>query len=346
MFLRSVLSSLLALGLTACATEPSSQAPLPQTTPQASAEEAGPIPAIAEVRTSAFPPAVWNFETAQDYLRDDPAALRFLMMRHLDEHSLVPSTEALARRDVNLGALLPLTSTTAPAKGLDRSTPDPLAVMLHFKTLPANGMQRDFVLDNILPRNPSQWERYAPKDKVSAKLASTRLGRLVNAGLISEDQAKAEDEALTALSATLPEVFVPPAAAAPKPKPKATAGSGSGTGAGVAGRRLSGGVTGHLVVIPSPKELEAAPLAANAKVPAGLHLMSMGQADQGERAMTALKARFPDLAPLGHRVERADLGELGVTYRLIAGPIDSADKARALCVQLKALGQSCTPTPF
>jgi hypothetical protein len=39
------------------------------------------------------------------------------------------------------------------------------------------------------------------------------------------------------------------------------------------------------------------------------------------------------------------LGDLGTTYRLIAGPLDPA-AAEALCKTLLPQGQACTPTPF
>ena len=35
------------------------------------------------------------------------------------------------------------------------------------------------------------------------------------------------------------------------------------------------------------------------------------------------KTQYPELAPLTFKVTKADLGELGVTYRLIAGPLDA-----------------------
>ncbi len=44
-------------------------------------------------------------------------------------------------------------------------------------------------------------------------------------------------------------------------------------------------------------------------------------------------------------VVKVDLGQMGVTWRLIAGPLDPP-AAEKLCATLKAKGQECVPTPF
>ena len=40
-------------------------------------------------------------------------------------------------------------------------------------------------------------------------------------------------------------------------------------------------------------------------------------------------------------IERADLGERGIFYRLRIGPFASADEARTYCEGLKTRGQDC-----
>ena len=98
-------------------------------------------------------------------------------------------------------------------------------------------------------------------------------------------------------------------------------------------------------MIPSPAEINAPPLPANFNGQAGIHLLSMGSASHAEQAWKSLTAEHPDLAALTYKVVRADLGDLGVTHRLIAGPLTPA-KAAELCAALKPKGQSCQPTPF
>ncbi len=53
-----------------------------------------------------------------------------------------------------------------------------------------------------------------------------------------------------------------------------------------------------------------------------------------------LKAKYPSLAALSLRVQRADLGEKGIFYRVQAGPT-SADNAATICAKIKAAGGSC-----
>lgn len=56
----------------------------------------------------------------------------------------------------------------------------------------------------------------------------------------------------------------------------------------------------------------------------------------------ALQAKFPQ--QLGHRegwVRRANLGAKGVYYRVLVGPLASAEEASSLCGSLKAAGAGC-----
>jgi hypothetical protein len=53
-----------------------------------------------------------------------------------------------------------------------------------------------------------------------------------------------------------------------------------------------------------------------------------------------LKAKYPSLAPLSLRVQRADLGEKGIFYRIQGGPT-SADNAATICAKIKASGGNC-----
>lgn len=303
-----------------------------------------------------FPPRLIGHAEAEGLLAGDPAALRFLTIRRLAETGQISPEDAAARAAANLGALLPLTEPQPPAAGLFLPAPPPRDIeraMAATWTSPGGASQRAFMADNVLPLNPTQRQAMVVPDMQAARQALARLDRLNQAGLISGDQKQAEEQALRALMAggSLPESLAaltpPPEPVQPaKPKKAGTGGSGaSGSGSGRPMERLQGGVTGELKVIPSPLELTAPALPAGFTGQAGIHLLSMGSATHGEQAWKGLSTQHPELAALTYKVIRADLGELGVTHRLIAGPLSPANAAE-LCAALKPKGQSCTPTPF
>ncbi|NFV81980.1 SPOR domain-containing protein [Magnetospirillum aberrantis] len=294
-----------------------------------------------------FPEGRLAPEQAEILLAGDPMALRFLTLKALAQRGLLPVEEAGRRKDANLAALLPLSVSQPAAAGLEAPIP-PLRQMvdkfqrLHTGPQSAALMreaERAFLADALLPERPTRRQPYSPPDIVSARKLQDRLGRLEDSGLITPEQRAGETAAIDKLVAggTLPqELLPPPPPAPPKPKPVTAKGRGN---------RMPGGVSGRLEIIPSPPGVEAPKLAAGATVPAGIHLLSMGSAGHGDKAWEALVKEHPELTGLGHTVSRADLGELGVTYRLIAGPMEPA-KAEVLCAALKTRGQSCTPTPF
>jgi hypothetical protein len=316
-----------------------------------------PPPSLAETSPDSVPLPDWalpfpqgrlNGAQAETLLAGDPMAQRFLALKQLAEAGAVPVDDVSARKQANMGALLPLSAPKPPAAGLDRPIPPVSEVIRHFSDLGdgigrgddrTRAAERSFVLDSLLPKDPPARQQYSPPDLFSARKLIERLGRLMDTGLITPDERTTETAALDSLMAggTLPELYQPPKPPEP-PKKKKTAGSGRGS-------RMSGGVSGKLEIIPSPPGVEPPRLAAGAKGPAGLHLLSMGVAAHGDKAWDALKIEHPELAALGFMVSKADLGDLGVTYRLIAGPLEPA-QAEQLCVQLKARGQTCTPTPF
>lgn len=305
---------------------------------------------VALAEAPPFPSGRLSHEQAEAVLAGDPMALRFLALKALTERGLLPAGDCAARRDANLGALLPLTAAMPPAAGLELPIPPLTVVIARFDSLGAGHergnpetrlAERDFLADALLPREPEQRQPYAPHDMTSARKVQDRLGRLEDAGLITPDQRARETEAVDRLMAggTLPEDVA--AIAKPPPEPprkKAAAPAGRGN-------RMPGGVSGRLEVIPSPPKVEPPRLAAGAQGPAGAHLLSMGSSSHGDKAWEALVKEHGELAGLGHAVSRADLGDLGVTYRLIAGPMDPA-QAESLCAALKGRGQTCIPTPF
>jgi hypothetical protein len=157
-----------------------------------------------------------------------------------------------------------------------------------------------------------------------------RIDRLVATGLITGDEAKAEKAALAHFIADYGKT--PPA---PKPVAKVRT-----------RRRPAAPYQGFKpVYVPNPPGVAPPPLVKDAKGPAGVQLLAMAARAYGPRAWTTLKGLYPALAPLSYKVVKANLGDLGTTYRLIAGPL-SAKQAEDLCKSLRAKSQSCTPTPF
>lgn len=314
--------------------------------PVSMAEPPPPLPVPPPPTALPFPAGSLAATEAEPLLAGDPAALRFLALKALAEQGLTPLDGVAARKDGNLGALLPLTAPLPPAVGLDRPIPPLAQVVDRFARLPGDkgteasrAAERDFMLDALLPRNPAARMPLSPADRDSARQAQIRLDRLAQAGLITAPEHEAEAAALAALIPTLPETLTPPPPPPAPPKKKKAAASGRGA-------RMPGGVSGKLEVVPSPPGVSAPRLAAGYAGPVGVHLLSMGSASHGDKAWEALKKEFPDLAPLSFKVSRADLGELGATYRLIAGPLASAAAADKLCAALAAKGQSCQTTPF
>lgn len=293
-----------------------------------------------------FPAGTLNPEQAEILLAGDPMALRFLALKQLTARGLVPPDDASARKDTNLGALLPLTTEQPPAAGLEQPIPPLSEIYDRFNGLghatvrgtPAtHWAERNFLTDALLPKAPAKRQPYSPPDIASARKLQNRLARLEDSGLITPQQRAAENDAVDKLIAggTLPEVLTPPEPPKPPVKKKKPG----------RGNRMPGGVSGRFEIIPSPPGVEAPKLAPAAKGPAGVHLLSMGSAAHGDKAWDALVKEHPELNGLGHTVTRADLGELGVTYRLLAGPMEPA-QAESLCAALKPRGQTCTPTPF
>lgn len=74
-----------------------------------------------------------------------------------------------------------------------------------------------------------------------------------------------------------------------------------------------------------------------------LHLASYRSAEQAREGWAALRQRYPEeLSGLKPQLGRVELGpDRGTYWRLNAGPVDSAARARVLCGRLEAQGQYC-----
>ena len=268
-------------------------------------------------------------------------AQRFLVMKQLLDSGLVTPVEALPRIETNKGAILPLTTPFPPAIDLDRPVPSAGSLVGRLRELssdtgrgsPANRADEHvFLLDGILPAEPTARQPLMPPDMIAARKLLPRLNVLRDVGLISEAERDKEVRAVQSLIASgkLPETeYTPPP---PPPPPHKVVKKRS--------RRNFG-----TEFAPNPPGVAPPKLESKAKSKAGVQLLSMASATHGEKAWAALQKEFPELAQLTYKAVKADLGDLGVTYRLIAGPLD-ADSAERLCTELRAKSQSCSPTPF
>ena len=76
----------------------------------------------------------------------------------------------------------------------------------------------------------------------------------------------------------------------------------------------------------------------------GIQIAAVRDESGARSAWKSLVAAHPDLlGGLTLNIERADLGEKGVFYRIQAGSLASLDDARSLCAKLKAQNVGCLP---
>ncbi|MBF0269794.1 MAG: SPOR domain-containing protein [Alphaproteobacteria bacterium] len=255
------------------------------------------------------------------------AAQRFATLRELAEHGLITEDEFRARRQANIGAILPLTQPP-PGAGLDRPSPASQQIISRLQELtrslergaisPAEqNAERQMILDGLLPAQPRNRANPlpAPKDFMSAATAVGQLERLKTAGLLTADEYAREREALDRIAQ-------PPA---PPPTANQTTASSPKAASGTAA---------------------ASALPANIKGKPAVHLASYKSREQAEKDIATFKKKFPELAKLGMLAIKADLGSKGVYWRLKAGPLANAKAAAALCAKLKASRQFCEPSVF
>jgi hypothetical protein len=275
-------------------------------------------------------------DDAVKLLDGDMFALRFLALRQLAEARLVPAEEAETRIIANRGALLPLTEQ-APAAGLDRSIPSLPQIMQIAKLMNPGSNSLTLLMDSLLPANPTARMALLPQTKEAARMVLERLNRLEATGLISDEQRSRETEALYALinSTRLAETDqVPPP---PPPAPAKPKGHGAGSGMGHRGSTP--------LYVPDPTNFEAPKLDPKTTSQAGLYLMQIPDPSQAEKAWNMLKTQSPELAKLGVVLVRTDLGDVGLTWRVVAGPV-TVEEARSICEGVRTKNQDCTPIPY
>ena len=247
---------------------------------------------------------------------------RFKTMRALLDQGLITQDEFLIRRQMNAGALLPMTSSPA-ATGLDRAVPGvdqisgrlrAIGRALEMRALsPAqHTSERTMILDALMPASPASVANPAPPPKglMEAADAVRRLEMLKEVDLITSDEYTKERAAIEGSMQPM----------APKPMSGASGGAAKPM-AGAAQPSLSG-------------------------FQPAVHLSSYRQKKAAERGWTQLQKQFGSLlGGLTPNIERVDLGGgKGVFYRLKAGPLPSNGAAKDVCRKLKAKRQYCDPS--
>ena len=247
---------------------------------------------------------------------------RYTTLKVLRDQGLITPDEFNARRQTNVGALLPLTSPP-PAAGLDRSVPTTeqiagrlraigRALEMRAISVAQHSAERTMILDALMPSAPVVVANPAipPKGLMEAADSVRRLEKLRDEGFISSDEYARERQAI--------ELAMRPAQPTPKaagPKPEMS--------------------RNDKMVKPDTK---AGPQLA-------VHLASYKSAKQAERGWAQIRrAHRSVLGKLKHSVSRISLGRKGTYYRLKAGPFKDASAAKSACRQLKRRRQFCEPS--
>ncbi len=252
---------------------------------------------------------------------------RFSTIRTLRDQGLLTPDEFAARRQANIGALLPLTSAP-PAAGLERPVPTTVqvterlqaigrALSMRAISVSQHSAERNMILDALMPSAPVVIANPVPPPQglMAAADMVRRLELLRDAGFISSDEYARERAAVE--GSMLPPAPAPAAAMMPSTTVGAV----------------------------EPASLTAdANMASMSGPQSGVHLASYRSAKQAEAGWSQLKrAHAALLGQLNHAVTAIDLGSKGVFYRLLAGPFASNAEAEGACQKLKSRRQFCDP---
>lgn len=253
---------------------------------------------------------------------------RFATIRALRDQGLLSPDEFAARRQANVGALLPLTSAP-PAAGLDRPVPSTVqvtdriqsigrALSMRAISISQHAAERSMILDALMPAAPVVIANPIPPPRglMAAADMVRRLEMLRDAGFISSDEYARERAAIEG-------AMLPPAPAASMAPVSMSVG-------GVEPASLTSGADIMTMVPNGPRS--------------GIHLASYRSEKQAEAGWSQLKrAHSALLGQLNHAVTPIDLGSKGVFFRLVAGPFSSNSDAESTCKKLKSRRQFCDP---
>ena len=251
---------------------------------------------------------------------------RFTTLRALREQGLVTAEEYNARRQANIGSLLPLTSPP-PSAGLERPVPatDQIvgrlraigrALEMRALTVAQHASERAMILDALLPAAPVVVANpgVPPPSFLAAADAVRRIEFLRDGGFVSgEEYARERKSIEVAMTPAAPEP-PPPVAEAPPQAP----------------------------VVAQP--VSATPSrAAAVKGAAAVHLASYRSRQQADRGWQQIQNAHKEiLGKLQPDITEINLGSgKGTYFRLKAGPLASKDAAADICRQLKQRRQYC-----
>lgn len=138
--------------------------------------------------------------------RDFNVIKRFVVFKHLVDEGLVTPSEFKIRRDANIGALLPYTAKTLPAKGLEEKVPKVKAIITRMQALSEafkmkiitpkeHAAERMVILNSLLPEPPFEQAHHIalPTGMFESAAAVRRLATLEKMKLIdSKEKIKEE----------------------------------------------------------------------------------------------------------------------------------------------------------
>ncbi|MEO5336984.1 MAG: SPOR domain-containing protein [Magnetospirillum sp. WYHS-4] len=259
---------------------------------------------------------------------------RFKTLAALKDQGLITSDEFQARRQANVGALLPLTAPP-PAAGLDRPVPATDQIVGRLKalarsletrniTLEQQSAERAMILDALVPAAPvSIAEAPAPiKAMTQAAEAAHRLEFLRKGDLVTPEEFQRERSAIEAASAQIKAAEPAPRTTAPAAKGAAKKAPDAKAAAKPAAGKAKGKATG-------PQH--------------GVHVASFKSQKEAEKGWEQIKKTHAALlGKLQPEIRKQDLPK-GTFWRLKAGPLPDKAAAQDLCKKLKAKGQYCDP---
>jgi hypothetical protein len=248
---------------------------------------------------------------------------RFTTLRALRDQNLLTQREFIKRRQVNIGALLPLTSPP-PSAGLERPVPTTDQVAGRFRAIARalemraisvqqHAAERSMILDALMPSAPVVISSPAvpPRGLMQAADAVRRLEKLKNSGYINKDEYARERQAV--------ELAIRPPTPIRSLKQK---------------KQSTNSVKKELAE-KQPRKVSR---------PA-VHLASYRTTNQANRGWSQIKRAHRSLVgALEHMVKRVNLGKKGTYYRLIVGPLPSIAAAKSMCRKLKRRRQFCEPS--
>jgi cell division septation protein DedD len=95
-------------------------------------------------------------------------------------------------------------------------------------------------------------------------------------------------------------------------------------------------------IAPEPAPISIPPTAASGFL---VQLSATGSQEEAEATYSRLQERYASvLGALEPNIQRADLGEKGIYYRVRVGPWDERDQAIGVCEALKSAGADCYVT--